>query len=62
MPLRYSCVCCRNLADEEYSWYTDSGKLVTWMLCAECCDFAIDVVEVISNLDEEVEKWSSESS
>jgi hypothetical protein len=27
------------------------------MLCVDCCDFAIDVVEVISNIDEEVEKW-----
>lgn len=30
---------------------------MTWKLCGGCCEFAIDVVEIVSNLESEVEAW-----
>lgn len=58
MPLMYRCVCCRvHPADDEYHWYTDAGDKVVWKLCADCCEFACEMVELISNLESEVEEW-----
>ncbi len=64
MPeLSYPCVACHKPAADEYQWYTDdgeygdgAGQAITWHLCEECCDFAIDVVECISELDNEEER------
>jgi hypothetical protein len=56
----YPCIACRQPAVDEYHWYTDDEdgrQKIIWHLCDEHCDFAIDVVECISNLEEEVEAW-----
>lgn len=61
MPLIYKCMCChRHPAEDEYHWWSGE-KEVVWKLCGGCCEFAIEVVECISNLDneEEREKWLS---
>lgn len=62
------CVCCARPADDEYHWYETVrayGEVaevrVVWKLCGECCEFAVDVVESVSNLEEEVERWKTES-
>lgn len=57
MPLAYRCVCCRTYpADDEYHWWSGDGEVV-WKLCGGCCEFACDVVEIISNLESEIARW-----
>lgn len=65
----YDCISCSSPADDEYHyWETISpyGKEVTvevvWLLCGECCEFAVDVVESISEIESEVERWKVEQS
>lgn len=53
---------CPNPGDDEYTWLQYVPALgrefpVTWKLCGGCCEFAIDVVEIVSNLESEVEAW-----
>ena len=55
---------CNTPATDEYHFYQYVPALggeyrVVWMLCDSCCEFACDVVECISNLDneEERERW-----
>lgn len=53
---------CPNPGDDEYTYYDYVPALgrefpVTWKLCSSHCEFAIDVVECISNLEEAVESW-----
>lgn len=55
--LRYRCVCCHTVATEEYHWYHDSGQEIVWRLCGECCDFAVEMVELLANIEEEMEIW-----
>lgn len=56
--LSYPCVCChRPYAEDEYHWWLDDGQEIVWKLCEGCCEFAVDVVESISNLEWEVERW-----
>ncbi len=57
MPgLSYPCVCCHAPAEDEYHWWHE-GQEIVWRLCGECCEFAVDVVEIVSNLETEVEAW-----
>lgn len=51
---------CPNPATDEYHWYEEidykgvTGTVeVIWVLCDECLTFAEEVVECISNLDDE---------
>ena len=60
------CVCCQAPADDEYHYWetiTAYGETadveVVWLLCEECCEFAVDVVESITYIEEEVERWAS---
>lgn len=55
---------CNLPAEDEYHFYEYVPALgyefeVVWMLCDKCCEFACDVVECISELDneEERERW-----
>ena len=52
---------CNQIADDEYHFYQYVPALnremeVTWLLCEKCCEFACDVVECVSNLDNEQER------
>lgn len=56
---------CPNPAEDEYHFYEYVPAIgdeveVIWELCEECCAFAVDVVECISELDNEQERrtWS----
>lgn len=54
---------CNLPGDDEYTYMDEDEQQgfayqVTWKLCAGHCEFAIEVVECISNLEAEVEKWS----
>lgn len=56
------CTSCHAPASDEYHFYEYVPAMsreveVTWDLCGRCCEFAIDVVESISNLEWEVERW-----
>ena len=55
MPLN-DCIACNSPADDEYHWWDGEIERV-WYLCADCCEFACDVVEVIANIETEVETW-----
>lgn len=59
MPeLSYPCVCChKGWAVDEYHWFLDCGTEIVWKLCEECCEFAVEMVECISNLEDELERW-----
>ena len=63
MPARMRCVGCRGqkVAEDEYHWFTDDGQEIVWHLCDECLTFTEEVVESISQLDnqEERERWQS---
>lgn len=53
---------CNLPAEDEYHFYSYVPALegefeVVWKLCEGHCEFAIDVVECISNLEEEVREW-----
>jgi hypothetical protein len=52
---------CNQPGDDEYTFYQYVPALgefpVTWKLCGECCEFAIEIVECVSNLESEVEAW-----
>ena len=53
---------CGNPGDDEYTYYEYVPALgrefpVTWKLCGECCEFAIEIVECVSNLEDELERW-----
>lgn len=57
-----SCQCrtsnCPNPAVDEYHWF--HGRIeVVWLLCGKCLTFAEEVIECVSNLDDEREreKW-----
>ena len=51
------CVCCKSEpADDEYHFYEDAIERV-WYLCADCCEFACGVAEIIANVESEVEAW-----
>lgn len=56
---RFACVCCRKRADDEYHWWTDDGQEIVWNLCEDCCEFAHDIVEFVSEIDnpQERETW-----
>lgn len=58
---------CPHPAVDEYHFYQyvlalDRTVEVVWPLCEDHCDFALDVVEYISNLDDEKERerWATE--
>ncbi len=56
--------CCPNVAVDEYHFYEvdiwkDREVEVVWYLCGGCCQFAMDVVECVSNLEREVEGWTT---
>lgn len=60
--LCHQCVCCSKPATDEYHYYEEldfSIVEVVWELCEECCEFAVDVVECVSNLEEELRAWIS---
>ncbi len=57
MPLTPKCIGCKTVAVEEYHWYDDNHIEHIWQLCEDCCDFAISVVESVSNLEEEITRW-----
>ena len=62
MPEQCFVLNCGQPGDDEYTYLDYVPALgrefpVTWKLCASHCEFAIDVVEVISNLEAEVEAW-----
>ena len=55
------CFACNAPAEDEYHWFESVPALgceyeVVWELCEKCCEFAVDVVELVSNLDDEVER------
>lgn len=53
-------MCCHKRgAEDEYHWFLDDGTEIVWKLCGECCDFAVEMVELVSNLETEVETWKS---
>lgn len=57
-----SCFACSSPASDEYHFFEFVPALgreaeVVWDLCDRCCEFAVDVVESISNLEWEVERW-----
>lgn len=61
------CLCCSRPAEDEYHWYEtiraygeEKTVEVVWKLCEKCCEFAVDVVESVSNLEEEVERWAND--
>ena len=54
--LSYPCVCCHTAAVDEYHWWWE-GQEIVWKLCEGCCDFAVDMVELFSNLETEMEAW-----
>ena len=56
--LSFRCVGCkgRTKATDEYHWFMDDGQEIVWHLCDKCCEFAVDVVESISQLDNEKER------
>ena len=59
--LRCASTYCNRPAEDEYhfSQYVPAlGREIecVWMLCEECCEFAVSVVECISNLEEAVEE------
>ena len=52
---------CDQPGDDEYT-YMDEDKQgfavqVTWKLCAGHCEFAVDMVELFSNLETEMVAW-----
>lgn len=56
----YPCICCHKPSVDEYHWYTeddDGRQKIIWHLCDECCEFAIEVSEVMANIEEEIEAW-----
>ena len=59
MPgLSFPCVCCHSPnAEDEYHWWLDDGQEIVWKLCDRCCEFAVEMVECISNLEDELERW-----
>ena len=58
------CLACRQPAVDEYHWWEDVEPHkgvrivveVCWPLCDTHCDFALEMVEWISNLDDEEER------
>lgn len=55
---------CPNPGDDEYTYLDFVPALgrefpVTWKLCGDHCEFAIDVVESVANLEKVVETWKS---
>lgn len=56
----FPCVSCRTAATDEYHWWhedEDGSHEIVWHLCDRCCEFAISVVESVSNLEEELATW-----
>lgn len=50
------CVSCGRLAVDEYHWWEDDGEEIVWNLCASHCDFAMDVVESVAEIDGWIER------
>lgn len=53
---------CNSPGDDEYTFMEEDDEQgfafqVTWKLCRECCEFAIEIVECVSNLEDELERW-----
>ena len=62
LPEQCYCYNCPNPGDDEYTYMEYVPALerefpVTWKLCASHCEFAVEMVECISNLEDELERW-----
>lgn len=61
MPgLSYPCVCCHKRgAEDEYHWFLDCGTEIVWKLCEVCCEFACEMVELFSHIEQEMVAWQT---
>ena len=56
--LSYPCVCCHSPnAEDEYHWFEPGGQEIVWKLCDRCCEFAVSMVELFSNIETEMVAW-----
>lgn len=51
------CHSCNLPADDEYHFENENGEEEVWWLCEGCCEFAIGIVEIVANIEEELSAW-----